>query len=166
MTTDLETAETDARGLTARQVAERVAAGRANTVPVQSSRSLAAIVRANVFTWFNGLIGALFVIMLVVAPIQDSLFGFVIIFNALIGIVQEWRAKRTLDSLAIVGEARPRVRRDGAERQVQAADLVLDDVVLLGPGEKVPVDGVVLESTALEVDESLLTGEADPVRKA
>ena len=155
----------DGTGLTRAQVAERVADGRTNQVPARSSRSLGAIVRANVFTWFNGLIGTLFVIMLVVGPIQDSLFGFVIIFNALIGIVQELRAKRTLDSLAIVGEARPRVRRDGAEQQVQSDELVLDDVVLLGPGEKIPVDGVVLESTALEVDESLLTGEADPVRK-
>ena len=155
----------DGTGLTRAQVAERVADGRTNHVPTRSSRSLSAIVRANVFTWFNGLIGTLFVIMLVVGPVQDALFGFVIIFNALIGIVQEWRAKRTLDSLAIVGEARPRVWRDGAEQQVPSAELVLDDVVLLGPGEKIPVDGLVLESTALEVDESLLTGEADPVRK-
>ncbi|HET9171546.1 MAG TPA: HAD-IC family P-type ATPase [Actinospica sp.] len=155
---------TDA-GLTRAQVAERVAAGRTNHVPTRSSRSLGAIVKANVFTWFNGLIGTLFVIMLVVGPIQDSLFGFVIIFNALIGIIQEWRAKRTLDSLAIVGEARPRVRRGGVEEHVQTSDIVVDDVILLAPGEKIPVDGTVLESTALEVDESLLTGEADPVRK-
>jgi cation-transporting ATPase E len=165
MTTELRTFETGADGLTSGQVAERVASGRANTVPVQSSRSLAAIVRANVFTWFNGLIGALFVIMLVVAPIQDALFGFVIIFNALIGIVQELRAKRTLDSLAIVGEARPRVRRDGAQTQVASAELVQDDLVLLAAGDKIPVDGVVVEAEALEVDESLLTGEADPVAK-
>src|ERR1700757_2633964 len=115
-------------GLTSTQVAERIAAGRENTVPVRSSRSVAAILRANVFTWFNGLIGTLFVIQLIVGPIQDALFGFVIVFNALIGIVQEWRAKRTLDSLAIVGEARPRVRRDGVETQVAAAQLVQDDV--------------------------------------
>ncbi|HWG25395.1 MAG TPA: HAD-IC family P-type ATPase [Actinospica sp.] len=152
-------------GLTRAQVAERVASGRTNHLPARSSRSLGAIVRANVFTWFNGLIGSLFVIMLIVGPIQDALFGFVIIFNALIGIVQEWRAKRTLDSLAIVGEARPRVRRDGAEEQVPSSGLVVDDVILLAPGEKIPVDGTVLESTVLEVDESLLTGEADPVRK-
>ena len=152
-------------GLTSAQVAERVAAGRVNVVPVRSSRSVAAILRANVLTWFNGLIGALFVIELVVAPIQDALFGFVIVFNALIGIVQEWRAKRTLDSLAIVGEARPRVRRDGAETQVAAGELVLDDLVLLAAGDKVPVDGEVVEAEALEVDESLLTGEADPVTK-
>ena len=152
-------------GLTTAQVGRRVASGRTNRVPVASSRSLAAIVRANVFTWFNGLIGTLFVIMLIVGPIQDALFGFVIVFNALIGIVQEWRAKRTLDSLAIVGEARPRVRRDGVEQQLAAEDLVLDDVILLGPGEKIPVDGDLLEAAAFEVDESLLTGEADPVRK-
>nr|WP_307846495.1 HAD-IC family P-type ATPase [Actinospica durhamensis] len=152
-------------GLTTAQVAERVASGRTNRLPVASSRSLGAIVRANVFTWFNGLIGTLFVIMLVVGPFQDALFGFVIVFNALIGIVQEWRAKRTLDSLAIVGEARPRVRRAGAEQQLAAEELVLDDVILLGPGEKIPVDGDVLDAAALEVDESLLTGEADPVRK-
>jgi cation-transporting ATPase E len=154
-----------ARGLSASEVAERIADGRVNRVPVRSSRSLAAILRANVLTWFNGLIGALFAVMLVVAPIQDALFGFVIVFNAAIGIVQEWRAKRTLDSLAIVGEARPRVRRDGVETQVAAAELVCDDLVLLAAGDKIPVDGVVLEAEALEVDESLLTGEADPVSK-
>lgn len=98
-TADHATLSVTASGLTSAQVAERVAAGRVNVVPVRSSRSVAAILRANVFTWFNGLIGTLFVIMLVVAPIQDALFGFVIVFNALIGIVQEWRAKRTLDSL-------------------------------------------------------------------
>lgn len=106
--------QADPRALTTAQVAERVAAGRVNTVPARSSRSLAAIIRANVLTWFNGVIGALFVIMLVVGPVQDALFGFVVVFNALIGIVQEWRAKRTLDALAIAGEARPRVLRDGA----------------------------------------------------
>ncbi len=159
------TADLETIGLTTAQVAERVAAGRVNTVPTRSSRSVAAILRANVFTWFNGLIGTLFVIMLIVAPIQDALFGFVIVFNALIGIVQEWRAKSTLDSLAIVGEARPRVRRDGVETQVTAAELVQDDLVLLAAGDEVPVDGVVVGAEALEVDESLLTGEADPVSK-
>lgn len=154
-----------ARGLTSGQVAAQIAAGRTNEVPARSSRSIGAILRANVLTWFNGLIFTLFIIMLIAGPFQDSLFGFVIIFNALIGIVQEWRAKRTLDSLAIVGEARLRVRRDGAEAELAAAEIVLDDLVLLGPGEKIPVDGRVEQSTALEVDESLLTGEADPVRK-
>jgi cation-transporting P-type ATPase E len=157
--------QTGPDGLTAHQVAEHRAAGQVNQVPARSSRSLGAIVRANVLTWFNGLIGALFVIMLAGGPIQDALFGFVIIANALIGIVQEWRAKQTLDSLAIVGEARPTVRRDGADQQIPAAEIVLGDLILLAAGDKIPVDGPAVAAEALEVDESLLTGEADPVVK-
>jgi cation-transporting ATPase E len=154
-----------ALGLTTDQVETRIAAGQNNVVPGGSGRSLAAIVRANVFTRFNALLGSMFVIMLIVGPIQDALFGFVIVVNTGVGIVQEWRAKRTLDRLAVVGEARPRVRRDGTERELPPAGLVRDDIVLLGSGDKIPVDGQVVSATELEVDESLLTGEADPVHK-
>ncbi|MFF0728681.1 cation-translocating P-type ATPase [Streptomyces sp. NPDC004134] len=152
-------------GLTTAEVAERVARGEVNDVPVRSSRSTADIVRANVFTRFNAIIGVLWVIMLVVAPIQDSLFGFVILANTGIGIIQELRAKKTLDNLAVIGEARPQVRRDGRSVEIPTAEIVLGDLVELGPGDKVVVDGEVLESDSLEVDESLLTGEADPVVK-
>ncbi|MEU6060526.1 HAD-IC family P-type ATPase [Streptomyces sp. NPDC047097] len=152
-------------GLSSAEVAERVARGEVNNVPVRSSRSAVDIVRANVFTRFNAIIGVLWVIMLIVAPIQDSLFGFVIIANTGIGIVQELRAKKTLDSLAVIGEAKPKVRRDGAATEVPTSQIVLGDCVELGPGDKVVVDGVVAESDSLEVDESLLTGEADPVVK-
>jgi cation-transporting ATPase E len=152
-------------GLTSAQVAERVAAGQVNDVPVRSSRSTLDIVRANVFTRFNAIIGVLWLIMLVVAPIQDSLFGFVILANTGIGIVQEWRAKKTLDSLALIGEVRPTVRRDGAAVEVGTSEIVLDDVIEIGPGDKIVVDGVCVEADSLEIDESLLTGEADPVVK-
>ncbi|MXM68033.1 HAD-IC family P-type ATPase [Streptomyces sp. HUCO-GS316] len=152
-------------GLTAAEVAERVARGRVNDVPVRSSRSMGEIVRANVFTRFNAIIGVLWLIMLVVAPIQDSLFGFVIIANTGIGIVQEWRAKKTLDSLAVIGEARPTVRRDGVASAVATSEIVLDDLIEIGPGDKAVVDGVCMEADGLEIDESLLTGEADPVVK-
>ncbi|CAL9490204.1 HAD-IC family P-type ATPase [Streptomyces levis] len=152
-------------GLTGAQVAERVARGQVNDVPVRSSRSTVDIVRANVFTRFNAIIGVLWLIMLVVAPIQDSLFGFVILANTGIGIVQEWRAKKTLDSLALIGEVRPTVRRDGAAGQVSTSEIVLDDLIEIGPGDKVVVDGVCVEADGLEIDESLLTGEADPVVK-
>lgn len=152
-------------GLTAAEVAERVARGEVNDVPVRSSRSATEIVRANVFTRFNAIIGVLFVIILIVGPIQDGLFGFVIVANTGIGIVQELRAKKTLDSLAVIGEARPTVRRDGATAEIPTSEVVLDDVIELGPGDKVIVDGEVRESDGLEVDESLLTGEADPVLK-
>ncbi|MEU0738253.1 cation-translocating P-type ATPase [Streptomyces sp. NPDC006134] len=154
-----------AAGLTAGQVAERVARGQVNDVPVRSSRSTVDIVRANVFTRFNAIIGVLWVIMLIVAPIQDSLFGFVILANTGIGIIQEWRAKKTLDSLALIGEVRPTVRRDGAAVEVGTSEIVLDDVIEIGPGDKVVVDGVCVETDGLEIDESLLTGEADPVVK-
>ncbi|MEU9150066.1 cation-translocating P-type ATPase [Streptomyces sp. NPDC048417] len=152
-------------GLTAAEVAERIARGQVNDVPVRSSRSFGEIVRANVFTRFNAIIGVLWVIMLVVAPIQDSLFGFVILANTGIGIVQEWRAKKTLDSLAVIGEARPTVRRDGAAVAVGTSEIVLDDLIEVGPGDKIVVDGVCAEADGLEIDESLLTGEADPVVK-
>ncbi|WP_181790119.1 HAD-IC family P-type ATPase, partial [Streptomyces phytophilus] len=143
----------------------RVARGEVNDVPVRSSRSTADIIRANVFTRFNAIIGVLWVIMLAVAPIQDSLFGFVILANTGIGIIQELRAKKTLDSLAVIGEAKPQVRRDGRTLEIPTAEIVLGDLVELGPGDKVVVDGEVLESDSLEIDESLLTGEADPVVK-
>ncbi|WP_408994371.1 HAD-IC family P-type ATPase [Streptomyces sp. 1268] len=152
-------------GLSTAEVAERVARGEVNDVPVRSSRSITEIVRANVLTRFNLIIGVLWVIMLFVAPIQDSLFGFVIVANTGIGIIQEWRAKRTLDSLAVIGEAKPTVRRDGVAAEISTSEIVLGDLVELGPGDKVVVDGTVAEADSLEIDESLLTGEADPVLK-
>ncbi|MGP4044239.1 HAD-IC family P-type ATPase [Streptomyces sp. 2A115] len=154
-----------AGGLSAAEVAERVARGEVNDVPVRSSRSTADIVRANVFTRFNAIIGVLWLIMMFVAPFQDSLFGYVILANTGIGIIQEWRAKKTLDSLAVIGEARPTVRRDGKAFEVSTSEIVLGDLIEIGPGDKIVVDGVCAETDSLEIDESLLTGEADPVVK-
>ncbi|MBB1255446.1 HAD-IC family P-type ATPase [Streptomyces alkaliterrae] len=153
------------QGLDAGQVAARVEAGQVNDVPSRSSRSLGEIVRANLFTRINAIIGVLFVIILIVGPIQDALFGGVILANTVIGIIQEVRAKRTLDELAIVGETRPSVWRDGVLVSLSASEVVRDDVIELGPGDKIVVDGAVIGSDNLEVDESLLTGEADPVVK-
>jgi len=153
-------------GLTTAEVDQRIAAGQVNHAPEATSRSFASIVRANVFTWFNGLIGSLWIMMLLVAPIQDSLFGFVIVANTLIGIVQEYRASRTLAKLAVIGETKPVVRRDGVDEALSPSDVVLDDCIVLAPGAQLVVDGEVLESDGLEIDESLLTGEADPVDKA
>jgi cation-transporting P-type ATPase E len=151
--------------LTAAQVRERVAAGRVNDVPRSSSRSFGEIVRANVFTRFNAIIGSLFVLIMVFGDWQDGLFGGIIIANTLIGIVQEMRAKHTLDQLAVVGEAPVRIRRDGVVAEMPQQDVVLDDMIVLNTGEKIAVDGEISESDGLEIDESLLTGEADPVHK-
>jgi cation-transporting ATPase E len=104
--------------------------------------------------------------MIAVAPIQDSLFGFVIVANTLIGVIQEWRASQTLAKLSLIGEAKPIVRREGTDVEVRPAEVVLDDIIVLRTGDQLVVDGVVVESVGLEIDESLLTGEADPVDKS
>ncbi len=152
-------------GLTGRQVAERVSAGRTNDVPVRASRTVGQIIRANVFTRINAMVAVLFAIIAVIGPVQDGLFAMVMFFNTLIGVIQELRAKRTLDKLAIVNAARPRVVRDGATVQVATQEIVLDEVLEVGVGDQIAVDGTVTWAGGLEVDESLLTGEADPVVK-
>ncbi len=148
-------------GLTSAQVA----VAKKNTVPRRTSRSLSAIIRANVFTFFNLVIGVLWALILIFGQWQDSLFGLVIVANSMIGIVQELRAKRTLDRLAVVNEAPVTVRRDGRDELVHPEEIALGDVILLGPGDRVLVDGEVVAAQGLEIDESLLTGEADPVHK-
>ncbi|MFD4469640.1 HAD-IC family P-type ATPase [Rhodococcus sp. NPDC058505] len=162
----LSPGEMDVRtGLTSDQVAQRRADGRTNDVPSRASRSVRDIVRANVFTRINAILGVLLVIVLSTGSVIDGMFGLLIVANSAIGIIQEVRAKRTLDKLAIVSQSRPVVRRDGATAAVSPSEVVLDDVIELGSGDQVVVDGVVVEGEALDVDESLLTGEADPVHK-
>ena len=161
----MSNAVTTTAGLTAAQVAQRVSLGQVNRVREQTSRSLTAIVRENVFTLFNAIIVGASVIVLLFGHIQDGIFGGVMVINAVIGIVSELRAKRTLDALAIVDAPRACVVRDSSAQQIPAAEVVLDDVVSLGLGDQVPVDGEALEVNGLEVDESLLTGESRPVKK-
>ncbi len=153
-------------GLTNSEVAHRVANGQTNEAPDPRSRSLASIIRENTITSFNIVIGSLWAAMLIAgAPFQDTLFGLVIVFNSAIGIIQEYRAKRTLEKLSLIGEAKPVVRRNGVDIEVSPAALVIDDVVILNTGDQIVVDGDMVESFDLEADESLLTGEADPVEK-
>lgn len=153
------------RGLNGQQVQARVQAGQVNQVQQRSSRRLSDILRSNVLTLFNGLLGSLLVVILAIGPLQDALFGGVLVANTLIGILQEWRAKRTLEALAVVTAPQASVLRDGDWRIIPAAALVVDDVVRVAAGDQVVVDGRLLEAQALEVDESLLTGEAEPVAR-
>jgi cation-transporting ATPase E len=152
-------------GLTSAEVAQRVADGRANDARSHATRNPSDIVRANVFTRINAILAVLFAIVLATGSLVNGLFGLLILANSVIGIVQELRAKMTLDKLSIVGQARPLVRRDGTTREVSPREVVSDDVIELGPGDQIVVDGTVVEESALEIDESLLTGEADPVLK-
>lgn len=152
-------------GLTEAEVAQRVADGKSNDVPTRAARSVSEIVRANVFTRINAILGVLFLIVLSTGSLINGAFGLLIIANSAIGIIQEIRAKQTLDKLAIVGQAKPTVRRASGRRDVLPSEVVLDDIIELGPGDQIVVDGEIIEESNLEVDESLLTGEADPIAK-
>jgi cation-transporting P-type ATPase E len=159
------THETPPTGLTEAEVRERVERGETNATAERTSRTFGEILRANIFTRFNAILGVLLVVILAVGHPQDALFGIVLVSNALIGIVQEVRAKRTLDQLAVLSEPRVRVVRDGGTTEVEVDDIVLDDLIELRTGDQIAADGVVQATTALQVDESLLTGESDPVDK-
>ncbi|MBU4301131.1 MAG: HAD-IC family P-type ATPase [Actinobacteria bacterium] len=152
-------------GLSAADVAERIAQGRTNAVQEPSSRSLVSIIRGNVFTRFNAILGVLFVVIVSVGHLQDALFGIVLVVNTLIGIVQELRAKRTLDRLSLLSAPKARVVREGELHELPTGEVVADDVTLLRPGDQVVADGVILAGRGLEIDESLLTGESVPINK-
>ena len=152
-------------GLSDAEVAQRVADGRTNDVPTRAARSVSDIVRANIFTRINAILSVLFLIVVATGSLINGLFGLLIIANSGIGIIQELRAKQTLDKLAIVGQAKPAVRRQSGVRAVPPNEVVLDDIIEIGPGDQIVVDGEIVEESNLEVDESLLTGEADSIAK-
>lgn len=155
-----------ATGLTSAEVEARRAAGDVNTQPQRSSRTYGGIVAANVLTRFNAIITLLAAVILAVGDPVDAIFAVVMVFNTAIGIVQEVRAKRTLDRLQILITPTITVIRDGRPAAVAPAELVRGDVIRLGAGDQVPVDGTVVESKGLEADESALTGESDAIPKA
>ena len=155
-----------ARGLEPEEVRARVEAGQVNIAPDGPSRTTAEIVRANLVTRFNILLGVLLVVPLVVLrEPRAALFGIVLVANAAIGIVQELRAKRTLDRLELLTAPKARVLRSGGVIDIAVEELVVDDIVELRSGDQLTVDGLVVIDRGLEINESLLTGESDPVRK-
>ena len=154
-------------GLTAAEVAQRRREGRVNELPPTSGRSVWDIIRANVFTRINAILAVLLAIVLWTGSWMNGAFGLLIIANSIVGVVQELRAKRTLDKLSIVGRARPMVIRDGAPpAEVDREDIVADDLIHVGAGDQVVVDGVLRSCSGLAVDESALTGESEPVHKS
>ncbi|GAH36708.1 unnamed protein product, partial [marine sediment metagenome] len=140
-----------AAGLSDAEVAARIAEGKSNNVPSRASRSVADVVRANVFTRINAILGVLLLIVLATGSLINGLFGLLIVANSGIGIIQELRAKRMLDSLAIVGQAKPCVRRQSGTANLAPNEVVLDDVIELGPGDQIVVDGELLEAAACEI---------------
>ena len=154
------------RGLSTADVDQRVREGRTNDVPEAPVRTVGQIVRNNVLTPVNAIIGSMFVLIMVAGFPADALFAGVVVSNSLIGIAQELKARRTLHRLAVLSAPRARVVRDGRAREVGTSEVVADDVLELRPGDQVVVDGEVVAARGLTVDESLLTGESDAVDKA
>jgi cation-transporting ATPase E len=151
------------QGLSSKEAAARL---RKLGPPAQdSSRSMASIVAANVFTLFNAIIAAFFVLDLGLGLYADSIFGLIAVVNSSIGIYQEKKAKETLDEIAVLVAPHARVVRDGAEVELIANEVVPGDLIAVGPGDQLIADGEVAESRGLTMDESLLTGESDGIEK-
>ncbi len=153
-------------GLTDQQVQERMVRGDVNRVVLRSSRTYAEILRENVFTLFHVSFGIVLLIMAALGQVTDALFsGFAVFTNIVVGVIQEIQAKLTLDKLALLSVQQITVIRNGVELIVPVGEVVRDDLVQLKPGDRAPVDGSVVKSDGVEMDESLLTGESDPVPK-
>jgi cation-transporting ATPase E len=152
-------------GLSSSEVAAAVARGEANVTKRTTSRPLAHIIRDNVLTLFNAILTACFVLVLVFGDLRDGLFFGIVICNAAIGVVQEVRAKVALDRLALLASPVVAVLRDGEVCTVAPGEVVLGDTVVLRAGDQIVADGTVLDAIDLTIDESLLTGESEPVEK-
>jgi cation-transporting P-type ATPase E len=152
-------------GLTEVEARDRALRGLSNQVREVSSRGVVDILKANLLTRFNALLGSLLVVILIVGPLQDAVFGLILVANALIGIAQELRAKYTLDRLAILAAPQANAVRDGAPKRVPVGEVVQGDLLQVAAGDEVVVDGMLESSGHIELNEALLTGEAEPVMK-
>jgi cation-transporting P-type ATPase E len=151
------------QGLSGAEAAKRLR--KLGDPPDTSSRSVSSIVAGNVFTLFNAIIGIFFVLILSLGLIADAVFGVIAIVNSYIGIRQELKAKRTLDELAVLVAPHAKVLRDGETVSLLAEEVVPGDVIAIEPGDQLIADGETVASRGLTLDESMLTGEADGVRK-
>ncbi len=151
------------RGLSSAEAAARL--HRLGPPPETSSRSVSSIVAGNVFTLFNAIIGVFFVLDMALGLYADSLFGLIAVINSYIGIRQELKAKATLDELAVLVAPHAKVVRDGEAIELLATEVVPGDVVHVEPGDQLVADGEVIRTRGMTLDESMLTGEVDGVRK-
>jgi len=151
-------------GLTQIQVEERVAEGDANIQPQSNTKTISAIIKDNTLTLFNILNIVLALMVIFVESYRNLLFINIVIINTIIGIVQEIKAKKTVDKLSLISQPHTTVIRDGNHREIKFEDIVRDDVLVLTPGKQIPSDATVLKGE-IEVNESLLTGESEPLIK-
>ena len=161
-----ESAASTLRGLSQEEAAARRAKGLGNIMPVKSSRSYAQIVRENVFNPINDLLYVLGIALVALGRVSDALVSVgVVLLNVAVSVIQEVRAKRVLDQIALLTRPRTTVIRTGQEQSVDPGDIVKGDVLLVRPGDQIVVDGPVLSTERVDVDESLLTGESDLIEK-
>lgn len=146
-------------GLSASEVQSRVALGQTNSQEFGKSRSILTILRANLLTLFNAVVGGSFLVLLILGYWKDALFGIAVITNILIGVIQEYRSKRILDRLTILSKSPVQVRRGGESSLIPIEDVVMDDLIELKTGDQLAADVVVIGTNGLELDESPLTGE-------
>ena len=155
-----------ASGLTEDEVAWRTQEGLTNQMPRKGQKSVGQIVASHVFTYFNLLNGLLGVLVIMTGQIKNVLFLGTAISNTLIGIIQELKVKSLIDQLSVITTTKVMVLRGGTKNEISVNDIVLDDIVYLEPGDQVVTDGSVYNCQGLEVNESMLTGESKPVKKA
>jgi cation-transporting P-type ATPase E len=153
------------QGLTSQQAQERRARGLGHKTPARSSRSYAEIFRENVFTFINNVLFILGIVLVMMGKVSDAVITVgIILINVVVSVIQEMRAKRTLDRIALLNRPTAMVVRDGEERSIDPDEIVVGDVLLVSVGDQIVVDGAILKGN-MEADESLLTGESDLIDK-
>ena len=160
----MENQEKNLNGLTAEQVEQRIKDGRVNAASTVKTKSIRQILFTNICTVFNGINVLLFVLLMLVGSYKNLLFIGVVLFNTVIGIIQEIRSKRSVDKLTILTESKLRVIRDGKTVELSKDEIVLDDVIMLSRGDQVPADCILIDGEC-SANESLLTGESDLIAK-
>lgn len=154
----------DFTGLTDEEVREKTENGKINKCSVQKTKTIKDIVSSNVFTFFNLIFVILFALIIVTGHVKHTLFMFIIVANTLIGIIQEIKAKRTIDKLSLLSAPTAHVIRNGQEREIPTEEVVEGDLAVISAGEQIYADGQIIYGFA-EVNESMLSGEADDIKK-
>jgi magnesium-transporting ATPase (P-type) len=154
------------QGLSNQEAANRRAAGQGNDLPIQSSRTYWDILRDNLFTFINGVYFFLSLVLIALGRASDVLvLAFVVLLNVVINVIQEIRAKQKLDKIALITRPKASVIREEQEREIDPAEIVVGDVLVVRPGDQIVVDGSIVGEGEIKVDESLLTGESDLIPK-
>src|SRR6266699_1895616 len=154
------------QGLKESEVASRRSQGLTNALPVKTIRTYLQIIGENVFTPINDILFVLGLALMLLGQFSDAVVSVsVVLLNETVSVVQEVRAKRMLDRIALLNRPTTMVIRDGQHRTIVPEEVVVDDILQVGPGDQIVVDGPILETERIDVDESLLTGESDLVPK-